>query len=107
MERARRIDMIATLLLNEPEDVFLNFALALEYAAEPGAAAKAEKQYRKVLHLNQNYHPAYYHLGKLYEGQGNKSGALEAYHEGLKIAGEQKETKAVNEFKEAIFLLEE
>lgn len=107
MERASRIDMLKSMLEKEPEDQFLNFALGLEFANDVATVEEAEQQFKQVLARDRDYIPAYYQLGKLYESTLKPSEALEIYLLGLKKAKEQKNNKAVNEFSEAIFLLED
>jgi len=95
------------MLEKEPDDLFLNFALGLEYANDPDTILLAEQQYKLVLSHNDNYIAAYYQLGKLYESILKKTEALEIYLIGLNKAKEQKNNKAVNEFSEAVFMLED
>jgi Tfp pilus assembly protein PilF len=95
------------MLEKEPDDLFLNFALGLEYANKTDTIFLAEQQYKLVLSNNDNYIAAYYQLGKLYESILKKTEALEMYLIGLNKAKEQKNNKAVNEFSEAVFMLED
>lgn len=95
------------MLLKEPDDLFLNFALGLEYSNDTDTITLAEQQYKTVLSHNSNYIAAYYQLGKLYESTLKKTEALDVYIIGLKKAKEQKNNKAVNEFSEAIYMLED
>ncbi len=106
MDRLSRIDMVIKLLEKEPEDIFLNFTLGLEYVAELNVT-EAENQFKLVLKINPDYIPAYYQLGKLFESQLKNPEALSFYKTGLEKAKEQKNNKAVNEFGEAIFMLED
>jgi len=105
MERLSRIDMLLRLLEHEPNDLFLNYALGLEYVAEL-SLADGERQFKHVLTIETNYIPAYYQLGKLFESQVKNAEALQFFKEGLQKAREQKNNKAINEFEEAIFMLE-
>jgi Tfp pilus assembly protein PilF len=106
LERAGRIDMLLDLLKKEPNDLFMNYALGLEYVAESNAL-RAESQLKKVLELDENYIAAYYQLGKLFETQLKNTEAISAYKTGLEKARIKKDNKAINEFGEAIFMLEE
>lgn len=100
-----RLESLLELLKSETDDLFLNYALGIEYVALQRHDA-AEQQFRKVLALDPGYLGAYYQLGKLLETR-NTSAALEIYREGLEKAQVKKDNKAVNEFGEAIFLLED
>ncbi len=95
------------MLLTEPNDIFLNYALGLELVRKPEAFTEAENQFKKVLYLNANYIAALYQLGKLYESLQKNEEALSCFRNGLEKAKALKDNKAINEFGEAIFMLEE
>lgn len=104
MDRLSRMEMIRKLLDEEPADVFLNYALGVEYLAELDLA-EAEACFKKVLTLKESYIPVYYQLGKLYEAKSEEKEALKYYTAGHKFAEEQNDRKAMGEFDEAIFML--
>lgn len=106
MDRLNRIDMLLAMLEKEPDDLFLNYALGTEYFGELDVA-QAEFQFKKVIKLDAAYIAAYYQLGKLFESQLKNPEALEYYNIGLEKAKAAKNNKAINEFGEAIFMLEE
>ncbi len=106
MERLNRIDMLLAMLEKEPEDVFLNYALGIEYVGELDVE-HAEIQFKKVLRMQPDYIAAYYQLGKLFESVLKNTEALEFYRTGLEKAKAAKNNKAINEFGEAIFMLED
>lgn len=106
MERLKRIDMLLEMLSKEPDDVFLNYALGIEYIGELDVV-HSEIQFKKVLEMNADYIAAYYQLGKLFESQLKNTEALLYYKLGLEKAKVQKNNKAINEFGEAIFMLED
>ena len=95
------------MLEKEPEDLFLNYALGLEYANDLNKVADAESQFKIVLGLDPNYIPGYYQLGQLLASLMRTPEALDYYKAGLQKAKEQKNNKAINEFGEAIFMLED
>jgi len=105
MERIDRLEALLSMLQTEPNDIFLNYSLALEYVAN-NSFVLAEEQFLKTLNIQGDYIPAFYHLGKLYEQQEKVEAALNYYNRGLMNAKQQKNNKAVNEFAEAIFMLE-
>lgn len=98
--------MLLAMLEKEPEDIFINYALGLEYVAELDVQ-RGETQLKKVIKLKADYIAAYYQLGKLFESQLKNTEALLYYKSGLEKAKEQKNNKAINEFGEAIFMLED
>jgi cytochrome c-type biogenesis protein CcmH/NrfG len=106
MDTSGRVENLLRMLEGEPSDVFLNYALALEYIKDETASATAESQLMHVLSLDRSYTAAYYQLGKLLERQNRITEALETYRAGLEIAKAKKDKKA-GEFEEAIFLLED
>ncbi len=102
----KRIDSLIEMLKSEPEDVFLNYALAVEFVGEK-KYAEAETQFLKTVNLNSEYLPCYYQLGQVTEKLKKEKEALEYYKTGLALAQKQNNQKAVNEINEAIFLLED
>ncbi len=95
------------MLTSEPDDLFLNYALGMEYLNEASTLRAAKEQFLKVLVLDANYIPAFYQLGKLCELLNQKPEAMTFYQKGLDLAKSQKNNKAINEFGEAIFMLED
>lgn len=107
MQRSGRIETLIAILEKEPEDLFTNYALGIEYSNNTSELYKAEEQFKKVLGLDPDYIPAYYQLGKLFESQTKIPDALTYFKKGLELARIQKNNKAINEFNEAVFLLED
>jgi tetratricopeptide (TPR) repeat protein len=107
MERSQRVNMLMGMLEKEPNDLFLNYALGLECAKDLQTVHDAESQFRIVLSLDETYHAAYYQLGQLFEALQRAPEAIEFYKKGLEQAEIRKDLKAANEFREAIFLLED
>jgi len=104
---ATRIENLMKMLEQEPDDLFLNYALGLEYANDLNKVADAESQFKIVLSLDPDYIPAYYQLGQLFTALLRTPEALDYYKTGLEKAKIQKNNKAVNEFGEAISMLED
>ncbi len=98
--------MLLSLLVNEPNDVFTNYALAIEYMGE-GDYTKSEKQFLKVLEIDKNYLPCYYQLGQAAEKLNKEKEALGYYNKGIEIAKNQNNNKTLNELNEAIWMLED
>lgn len=105
MQRDKRIDALLSMLQTEPNDIFLNYSLAIEYMGE-NKLDPAEEQFLKVLNFQPDYVPAFYQLGKLYELKQMNGKALEILNKGKDLAKQQGNNKAFNEFSEAIFMLE-
>lgn len=106
MDQKGRMNSLLDMLKSEPDDLFLNYALGTEYTVISNFA-EAEKQFKKVIGLDEGYIAAYYQLGKLFEAQSKTDDAISYYKAGLEKARVKKDNKAINEFGEAIFMLEE
>jgi tetratricopeptide (TPR) repeat protein len=100
-----RIDMLLSYLEKEPNDSFLNYALALEYSKDN--IDKAIEILEKVISNDENYLGAYYQLGKYYEQRNDLLKAISIYKKGKEIAKEQMNTKTLNELCEALMMIEE
>lgn len=94
------------MLLQEPNDEFLQYAVAMEYISA-GDVNKAVTALEQILIKNNNYLAAYYQLGKCFEALNKTSEAKEAYGKGIVVAQAQNNTKTLNELREAVFLLED
>jgi tetratricopeptide (TPR) repeat protein len=105
MDRLPRIDMLLSMLEKEPEDIFLNYALAVEFVGEK-KFEEAEQQFLKTVKINSEYLPCYYQLGQIAEKIKTEKEALEYYKKGLELAQKQNNQKAINELNEAIWMLE-
>ena len=106
MESLPRKEMIVDMLLKEPNDVFLNYALAMEHLASCDFN-EAGKQFNKVLYIQPDYLPCFYQLGQLNEKLGNNEIAISFYKQGIDLAKLQNNTKALGELNEAIWMLED
>jgi tetratricopeptide (TPR) repeat protein len=106
MEKLPRKELIFDMLEKEPDDVFLNYALAMEHLAT-GDYTDAEAQFKKVLEINPDYLPCYYQLGQVNEKLNHTDIALSYYKQGVDLAKSQNNTKALGELNEAIWLLED
>lgn len=105
MKNSRK-DTLIEMLEKEPEDLFLNYALAVEFAGEQ-KYEEAEQQFLKTIAINSEYLPCYYQLGQVAEKIRTEKEALEYYKKGLVLAQQQNNQKAVNELNEAIWMIEE
>ena len=93
------------LLKESPKDVFLNYALALEYLSE-NDYDHTRLYLEKTLALNESYIPAYYQLGMLLAQLQQKETALQILQKGLKYAQHQKNIKSIAEFQSLITHIE-
>ncbi len=100
-----RIDNLLGMLKEEPNDLFLNYALAVEFVGQE-KYREAENQFLKTLQLNNEYLPCYYQLGQTAEKLNKEKEALAYYHKGVELAKKQNNNKALNELNEAIWMLD-
>ncbi len=85
------IERLKEFLITNPNDCFLQHALALEYIKK-GEDHKAKELFEKILTIDENYVGSYYHLAKLLERNGENKAAISIYEKGMKKAkktGEQ------------------
>ena len=101
-----RLNQILEMLKSDPNDSFLNYALALEYG-NSGDILKAIDTIENLLKIKKDYLGAYYQLGKYYEEIDDFSKALSTYKAGIEIAKAQGNKKAENELNEALFMIED
>ena len=101
-----RLQHIQEMLKSEPDDSFLNYALALEYA-KINDINKATQIIEKLLEKEGNYLGAYYQLGKFYEQLEQREFAVTTYKKGIVIAQKLNNKKTLRELNEALMILEE
>ena len=101
-----RLSQIEEMLKNEPNDSFLNYALALEYAKLENVK-KAIELIEALLIRDEEYLGAYYQLGKYYEEIQNQEMAISTYKKGVSLAQKKKNNKALGELNEALWMLED
>src|ERR1700752_4449427 len=99
MDRLSRKDMVLQMLEKEPNDLFLNYALAQEFIGV-GDFTNAEMQLQKTLNLDPTYLPCYYQLGQVKEKLGDNSAAINFYKKGIELANSQGNRKAQGELNE-------
>lgn len=84
----------------DPEAPFTRFALAQEHLKE-GNVDEALAFFEELVETDPDYVGTYYHLGKLYERLDRPDDALATYEQGIEVAREQKEQKALSELQDA------
>jgi tetratricopeptide (TPR) repeat protein len=102
----KRKEEILKMLEQEPGDIFLNYALAMEWLGE-GSYGKAEQQFLRTLSLKPDHLACFYQLGQTAEKLNKEKEALEYYKQGAELAKKQNNNKALNELNEAIWMLED
>lgn len=95
-----RIRKIQEFLKQNPNDLFLNHALALEFI-KIGEEQKAKACFEHNLNSDPDYVATYYHLGKLLERIAKPEEAILIYEKGMSIAKSQKDQHSYNELQGA------
>lgn len=95
-----RLQLLRNMLAQQPEDSFLNHALALE-EIKLGREEAARQLFEALLNRDPDYVGSYYHLGKLLERKGDESKAIEVYERGMETAKKLGDTHALSELRAA------
>lgn len=95
-----RISKLKELLASNPDDSFLQHALALEYI-KTGNDVEAKNLFENILDHEPGYIGSYYHLAKLLERAGDNESAIKWFEKGMEEAKKAGDTHAYNELKSA------
>jgi tetratricopeptide (TPR) repeat protein len=95
-----RIEKLRAFLKDNPDDGFLNHALALEYL-KLGNTTQARHIFEALLARDPDYVGSYYHLAKLLESTGDTSTALAWYEKGMDAAKRVGDRHALGELQAA------
>jgi len=95
-----RVEKLNQMLSANPADSFLQHALALEYI-KTGNDTEAKKLFEAITGREPGYVGAYYHLARLLERNGDKSGAIKVYEKGMEEAKKAGENHAYGELRGA------
>lgn len=96
----KRMNQLLHLLRDDPNDLFVLFAIAKEYE-KSGNVDKAREFYEKVLASDKEYIGVYYHLAHLYSEYGEIDQAYKIYDAGIDIANKISDTHALGELQNA------
>jgi tetratricopeptide (TPR) repeat protein len=96
-----RLEKLQEMLAESPKDIFLNYALAIEYKGL-SQFDNALKQLNAVFLLDENHIPNLYQLGVYWMEKSENEKALLYLEKGLQIAKQKKELKTANEFQALI-----
>jgi len=95
-----RLDKLEEFYEEDPADRFTRFALAREHL-KAGNTDQALAFFEELVETDPDYVGTYYHLGKLYEQLDRPDDALATYEQGIEVAREQGEQKALSELQDA------
>ena len=100
-----RLESLKNLLVEEPNDGFLLFAIAKEYESS-GLLEEALIHYEKLRKVDPQYVGLYYHLAALYQELDELEKAILIYDVGIEIATSLHDLHALSELKGARMNLE-
>lgn len=88
------------MLEKQPDDLFLQYALAMEYLGmqQPD---KAQVLLRQIITVDEHYVAAYYQLGLLLQ-QTDEAAAVAVFEKGMLEAQQKGDRRTVNEFRSAL-----
>lgn len=95
-----RLSQLQSFYEEDPDDPFTRFALAQEHLKQ-GNTDRALAFFEELVDTDPDYVGTYYHLGKLYERLDRPDDALDIYEQGIEMARDQGETKALSELQDA------
>ena len=98
---SNRMTQLRELAISDPTDVFIKYAIALEYLAI-GENTEAVTHLKNLILTHPNYLPSYYQLGQMLESAGKTAEAILIYKSGATLAEIQKENKTKSELLQAI-----
>jgi Flp pilus assembly protein TadD len=100
-----RIEQIEKMLASNPDDVFLNFALAMEQV-KSGQSEQALAGFQRVTELDPNYVPAYTQLSNTLIALARKDEARAVLARGVEAATRTGDSHAAGKMRDALKLLE-
>ncbi|HEX8607793.1 MAG TPA: tetratricopeptide repeat protein [Pedobacter sp.] len=98
--QSTRLAKLLEFLESDPNDPFILYALATEYNSL-NDVEKAFTYYMKLVAEHPDYVGTYYHLGKLYEKEGDSEAAIGVYQKGMIAARAKRDMHAFSELQGA------
>ena len=96
-----RIDKLKVFLSKNPDDSFIQHALALEYV-KLGEDGEARRLFENLLEKDPHYIGSYYHLARLLERTEERDAAVRYYEKGMEMAKAAGDHHSYNELKSAL-----
>ena len=99
-----RLDSIQKMLQKEPDDIFLNFGLAMEFV-KASRYDDAVALFKRLNQLDPNYIPAYFQQGSTLITMGRLHDASAILREGIEVAERTGDPHAAGEMGELLATL--
>ncbi|MDD8017550.1 MAG: tetratricopeptide repeat protein [Bacteroidota bacterium] len=106
MASEQRIQKLQEMLVNDPNDSFTRYALAMEHVGSNNPT-EAIEILNDIVKRDSKYLPAYHQLGILFGKLNRTQEAKTAYRHGIDLAGQLGETKEEKEMREELEELED
>ena len=103
--RMPSLDQLLPLLAAEPDDEFLRYAVAMEYARQ-SRHDEALAEFAELSRRKPDYVPAYFMAGRAAEQKGDFEQARSLYRAGIAIAQKIGDTHAAGEISDALMMIE-
>jgi tetratricopeptide (TPR) repeat protein len=100
-----RLEQLLELLAAEPNDSFLRYGVAMEYAKR-GEHDKALAEFNELIHRAPDYVAAYFMAGRTCEQKGEPEEAKKFYQRGIATAQRVGDRHAAGEMSSALMMLE-
>ena len=99
------IEQLEELLGKEPDDIFLNFGIAMALSKD-GQVEAALGRFRRTIELDADYVAAYFHQGRLLADNGDAGAARAVLLEGAEAAVRAGEARARQEIEDLLSTLD-
>jgi Tfp pilus assembly protein PilF len=100
-----RLEQLKILAEKDPDDTFIQYAMALEYASD-GQLEAAAVTLENLMAMAPGYAAAFHQAGRVYEQLERTEDARRCYERGIAAAERQGDLHARNEMMQALMLLE-
>ena len=100
-----KIEQLQEFLKENPEDAFINYAIALEHV-KLNHKDQANQLFHSLTIKHPDYLPTYLQYGNLLVEIGEQEQATIIYEKGIAVALSQKNLKAKGELEQALFMLD-
>lgn len=100
-----RLEQLNTLAKQDPDDPFIQYAIALEYVSNDSLEEAAETL-EQLMSKAPNYSAGYHQAGRVYEQLDQADDARRCYEKGVVVAEQQGDTKDRDEMRGALMMLD-
>jgi len=99
-----RLEILKTMLAQNPQDSFARYGLAMEYSKR-GELETAVREFQTLLEHNPDYAAAYFHAGQALEKLGRFADARGFYEKGIEVTARSGDKHTQSELQAALDML--